>query len=160
MISTGKYEAKIETIRNFNRFYVPRMGFLNRRWTSMLSLTEARIIHEIYIRPSITATDIARIVKVDAGYLSRVLQRFERDKIIVKKKVPHDARQRIITITPKGRKTYDAWGKMAEANINDVIMHMSAEEQSDMLAAMHTIARVISAADCRREKKALAVSQG
>lgn len=149
--SVDMLAERIAAIRDFNRFYVPRMGFLNRKWTNMMSLTEARVIHEIYIRPSITASDIVRLIAIDGGYLSRVLRKFERTGYITRKKVAYDGRQRQLAITPKGRKAYDVWSKIAQENVESVLRNMDDATQLEMMDALHRVKTLITQADEKAE---------
>lgn len=151
---------RVAYIRDFHRFYVSRMGFLNRQWTNMMSLTEARVIHEIYIRPSITATEIIALIAIDGGYLSRVLAKFEKSGCIVRKSAVHDKRQRVLSITPKGRKTYEAWSAIAQENVASVLRLMSAEQQEKMVAAIAVIRDVISDADRRSGQELTLIKPG
>lgn len=140
---------RVAAIRDFHRFYISRVGFLDRKWTSMLSLTEARVIHEIYTRPSVTATEIVELIAIDGGYLSRVLGKFSTSGYISRKSALHDKRQRVLTITPKGRKTYEAWSKIAQDNVLSVLRLMSDEEQASMVAALETVRALMVNADTR-----------
>lgn len=151
---------RVATIRDFHRFYVSRMGFLNRQWTNMMSLTEARVIHEIYIRPSITATEIVRLISIDGGYLSRVLRKFETGGFIARKNAVHDKRQRVLTITPKGRKMYDAWSKIAQENVLSVLLRMSDDEQVKMVDALMVIRDLILNADDRAQETLTLIKPG
>lgn len=147
------HDDRIEAIRDFNRFYLARMGFLNRDWSSTLTFTEARVMYEIHVRPSVTAKDIAQLIDIDNGQLSRVLSKFERNGYITRKKLPRDARQMLVTLTAKGRKVYDAWSKIARQNAFSVIENMGEDDQQAMLAAMEVILRVIKAADIRHPRQ-------
>lgn len=151
MPRTSPFNQRVDAVRDFNRYYVPRMGFLNRNWTNMMSLTEARVIHEIYIRPSITATEIIKIIAIDGGYLSRVLRKFESNGYILRKKLPRDGRQRVLSLTPKGRRAYDAWSVIARENVADAIRNLDEEHQIEILHAMQRIRSLIEAADAGRK---------
>ncbi len=143
------FSQRVDAVRDFNRFYVPRMGFLDRGWTNMMSLTEARIIHEIYIRPSITASEIIKIIAIDGGYLSRVLRKFESNGYILRKKIPRDGRQRVLSLTAKGRRAYDAWSVIARENVAHAIRHLDEAHQVEILQAMQRIRALIEAGDAR-----------
>lgn len=125
------------------------MGFLNHSWTRILSLSEAKVIHEIYIRPATTASEIGKLIRIDNGYLSRVLRKFERNGLIQRKRMIHDGRQRQITLTAKGRKIYDRWAKIARDNVADVVKHMSEEDQQVMIDAMQRIVQMIVSSDVK-----------
>ena len=73
-------------MRRFNRFYTRQLGVLRKTYLgSPYSLAEARILYEIAKGGAPTATDIARALDLDAGYLSRTLRSFEKRGLIMRK---------------------------------------------------------------------------
>src|SRR3974390_413375 len=90
---------RVAAVRRFNRFYTQKLGVLRRGWLhSPYSLTEARVLYEIRERKRATASDIARDLDLDAGYLSRILRRFQRLGLIRKDVSPDDGRQTFLEI--------------------------------------------------------------
>src|SRR5215475_12798092 len=98
---------RVSTVRRFNRFYTQNLGVLQPGWLdSVFSLTEARVLYEIKHRDRATATDIARDLGLDVGYLSRILQRFHKAGLIRKDVSPEDRRQSFLSMTVRGQKAY------------------------------------------------------
>ena len=90
----------IDTVRRFNRLYTRQLGLLDQGLLgSKFSLTESRILYEIAHRDEPTATEIARELGVDLGYLSRLLKNFERRRFIKRTRSPVDARQSRLLLT-------------------------------------------------------------
>lgn len=90
-------------IREFNRFYLPYFCLLTQKYlNSDYSAAEARILYEIYINKEISAKDIVNALRVDKGYLSRILKKFESESIIERKASETDCRRTLITLTERG----------------------------------------------------------
>src|SRR6202050_4038706 len=70
-------------VRGFNRFYTNVIGLLRGKYLETpYSLTEARLLFELAQRDASEVTDLRRVIDIDAGYLSRILARFEADGLI------------------------------------------------------------------------------
>lgn len=68
----------ISWMRDFNRYYTNVLGLLDQHILgSSYSLSEARVLHEIGRTQPCTAAALAGTLHIDAGYLSRMLKRFE-----------------------------------------------------------------------------------
>jgi DNA-binding MarR family transcriptional regulator len=71
-------ESQIAAVRAFNRFYTRIIGTLREGLlNSEYSLSEARVLYELANSPESTAREIAVDLELDAGYLSRILRKFE-----------------------------------------------------------------------------------
>src|SRR4051795_479868 len=98
---------EIAAIRRFSRFYTRQIGLLEEGLLdSPFSLTEARILYELAHRDGLTASDLIRDLGLDAGYVSRLLKKFEHLQLIARAPLASDARQSSITLTPVGRQAF------------------------------------------------------
>src|SRR5919109_4359747 len=72
-------DDRVGRVRAFNRFYTNVVGLLREGLLrTPYSLTEARVIFELAQREEATELAVLReALDVDAGYLSRILKRFE-----------------------------------------------------------------------------------
>jgi DNA-binding MarR family transcriptional regulator len=130
----------VEQIRRFNRAYLQKIGILSEKiFDSSFSLTELRIIHELSLHRQTTATSLSRLLSLDGGYLSRILNKFEKNGIVSKQRSLKDARQRKISLTQKGRKIWNAASAKARENILEMLAPLSPEQQQQLMAAMTTI---------------------
>ena len=72
-------------IRGFNRFYTNMLGLLNANiGSSDYSLTETRIIYEISKTEKCSANQLSNILRIDTGYLSRILRKNLKRKVFSK----------------------------------------------------------------------------
>jgi len=137
---------RIAAVRQFNRFYTQHIGVLRDGWLdSPFSLTQARVLYEIKARGRPTATEIARELGLDAGYLSRMLRGFHRRGLIRKQTSPADARQTLLSITPRGRKAFDPLERRANRQVGDVLGRLVAPAQDELVASMRSVQRLLAA---------------
>jgi DNA-binding MarR family transcriptional regulator/GNAT superfamily N-acetyltransferase len=141
MVALARDDARrVAAVRRFNRFYTQNLGVLQRGWLdSPFSLTEARVLYEIKQRDRTTASDIARDLGLDAGYLSRILRRFQKSGLIRKYVSPDDARQSFLSMTARGRQAYDPLETRTEREVGAMLGRLTAREQDQLVAAMRTI---------------------
>src|SRR5690242_17212850 len=98
---------RIAAVRRFSRFYTRVIGALQEGLLqSRFTLTEARVLYELAQQTGITATDLGRQLDLDAGYLSRILQRFERDGLLARTPLETDRRQSLLALTSGGEDAF------------------------------------------------------
>src|SRR3990172_9166964 len=98
---------RVEAIRRYNRFYTRRIGVLEEGFLkSPFSLTETRVLYELAHRDQATATLLGEELGLNAGYLSRILRRFQEGRLIERKRSVKDRRQTLLSLTAKGRAAF------------------------------------------------------
>jgi DNA-binding MarR family transcriptional regulator/GNAT superfamily N-acetyltransferase len=141
-------QDRIARVRRFNRFYTRQLGVLRKTYLdSPYSLAEARILYEISKGGAPTATDIARALDLDAGYLSRTLQSFEKSDLIVRNASASDARQSHLTLTARGHKAYAPLEQRSQRATADMLGRLSAADEARLIAAMATIEELLAGAE-------------
>lgn len=136
--------AAVASVRHFNRFYTRRIGVLRSSLLgSGFSITEVRVLREIRESGGADATAIAGALGLDAGYLSRMLQRFERARLVTRT-TGTDRRRHLIALTTAGRNTMDRLERMADAEITELLRPLTDAQRSELLAAFGTIERLLA----------------
>ena len=96
----------VKAVRRFNRFFTRRIGVLDPYLGSELSLTDVRVLYELAHRPGVVARDLMHDLGLDAGYLSRILKRFEAAGWLTRSPSPLDARQSLLALTEAGHAAF------------------------------------------------------
>jgi len=127
-------------LRRFNRIYTRHVGALREGLLqSPYSLTQVRLLYELAHREGLSATTLGRELGLDGGYLSRMLAGFEKQGLIRKQPSPADARQNLLILTAKGRKTFEPLGQRSQIEAETLLARLAPHDQVRLVAAMDTI---------------------
>jgi DNA-binding MarR family transcriptional regulator/GNAT superfamily N-acetyltransferase len=139
-MKTSNLAATVRGVREFNRFYTKQIGVLDEHLLqSPFSLAEARVIYELAARKNATATELRDELGLDAGYLSRILQGLEKQKLVEKRSEKADARKNILTLSEKGRAEFGKLDKMSRGQLENILDKLSSADQRRILDSMRTI---------------------
>ena len=137
----------VEAVRRFSRFYTRQVGVLHEGYNgSEFSLTEARIIYELAHREAATATDLARYLGLDPGYLSRILKSFQERGLVQRQASDVDARQYLLSLTELGQKRFAELNARSRSDMAQMLSRLTAWQQQRLIDAMSEIERLLSAA--------------
>lgn len=130
----------INYVRGFNRFYTNILGLLDRHiLDSDFSLTEARILFELYEIGSCTANALSARLNVDKSYMSRIIAGFEKKGLITKTMSSEDNRANYIVLTGHGNQIINMLMKASDCQIEQLIAPLNDDERNDLYKAMQTI---------------------
>ena len=147
-MNVSPFERRIAAVRRFNRFYTVKLGVLSEAFLNTpFSLTEARVLHALAHRDGATATWLCRELDVDAGYLSRILRDFERQRLIERTQSPQDGRQTLVSLTSAGRDAFEPLDRASHAAIGNMLAPLTESDQERLLGAMRTIAGLLGEAE-------------
>jgi DNA-binding MarR family transcriptional regulator/N-acetylglutamate synthase-like GNAT family acetyltransferase len=133
-------ERDVAAMRRFNRFYTQKIGVLSDGFLhSPFTLTEARVLYEIAYRKNASATELARDLGLDAGYLSRILAGFEKKKLLKRTPSETDGRRFHLSLTEKGRKAFAPLDEGSRADAAALLEPMPAAQRHRLVGAMATI---------------------
>lgn len=134
---------RIDAIRRFNRFYTHRIGVLNEvLLESGFSLTEGRILWELAHLEGgegITATDLGRLLDLDAGYLSRLLRDLKERDLVRATRSEADARQSLLQLSPAGRKAFKPLERRSREQVGELLGHLGEAQQTELLQALRRV---------------------
>jgi DNA-binding MarR family transcriptional regulator len=130
----------VQQFRAFNRLYTQRIGgleasYLGTKW----NLPEARVLFEIAATPEPMASQIAKRLHMDPGYLSRILRRFERYKLLRRRVSASDARIRALTLTPIGQRELTQLNQRANRQIAQLLAPAGQAQRRQISQAILTL---------------------
>lgn len=136
----------VQDIRAFNRFYTNVIGALDysRQLYAPYTLTESRVLYELAHSPRTDAADLRGELSLDAGYLSRILNKFERAGLIERTASRKDPRRVRVTLTPRGRETAALLAERADESVGALLATVPAAERPRLSEAMHTVRTLLS----------------
>jgi DNA-binding MarR family transcriptional regulator len=90
-------------------------------------------------RQEFTATEIAQELRIDRGYLSRILSAFQERTIITAINTKTDGRVHPLRLTRKGRKMLESIQRRRDRRLRAIFSGLSTEETHADIAAMRRI---------------------
>jgi len=140
-------DGQVAAVREFNRFYTGVIGLLREGLLGTpYSLTEARVLFELARDDAVEAAQLRRWLDIDAGYLSRLLARFEADGLVSRTRSPADGRRQVIGLTGPGRAVQADLDARSAAQIRALLAGLPPDGRRRLAAAMASIREIIGPA--------------
>lgn len=137
----------IHAVRQFNRFYTNILGLLNHHLlNSDYSLPEARVLFELANGRDITSKKLTEELKIDPGYLSRILKRMEKQGLLYRVKSAADGRAYPINLTDKGKETFRELDGLSEKQIGGLMAGLNEEHRERLMGGMRDIEAALNGA--------------
>jgi len=137
-------QSLITTFRRFNRFYTPLIGTLSRSYLETpYSLQEARVIFEVATNPGCTAKDIQLHVGFDQGYLSRLVERLSRARLIRRTKSADDRRAQNLFLTSAGKKASKLLNERADDQTRQLVTHLNDNQMVQLQNELGIVHRLL-----------------
>jgi DNA-binding MarR family transcriptional regulator/GNAT superfamily N-acetyltransferase len=128
----------LATVRSFNRFFTKFVGALDADFLgTKMTLAEARVLFEIEQSESPTASDLELALNLDAGYLSRILRRFEERDWIERTSDASDRRRQTISLRRAGRAAFRTVDTRQRARVAEILSRLTPFEQNDLIEALN-----------------------
>jgi DNA-binding MarR family transcriptional regulator/GNAT superfamily N-acetyltransferase len=139
-------KTHVDHVRRFNRFYTRLVGALDEaHLETPYSLAEGRVLFELAHRDRPTATVIGAELGLDAGYLSRLLRRLERRRLIKRTRSPADGRESHLALTAAGRVAFESLDTRASDAVARLLAPLDADGRRTLVSSMGTIGALLGA---------------
>jgi DNA-binding MarR family transcriptional regulator/GNAT superfamily N-acetyltransferase len=140
-------DPDVSAVRAFNRFYTRQIGLLSdHHLDSPFSLTEVRVLYELAHRERPTAGEIARDLGLDAGYLSRILLKFRKRRLLARERSATDGRQSHLSLTKLGKQVFAPLDHGASRQIAGLLRPLSTPRRRQLVDSMRTVERILGGA--------------
>ncbi len=137
-------DREVAAVREFNRFYTNVLGLLREGLLNTpYSLTEARVIFELARADSTEVGALRACMDIDAGYLSRILARFEADGLVTRRRSSSDGRRQIIGLTSRGRSAFGMLQGRATGQIRALLSGRGEDDRRRLTGAMASIREIL-----------------
>jgi DNA-binding MarR family transcriptional regulator/N-acetylglutamate synthase-like GNAT family acetyltransferase len=147
---------QVQAVRAFNRFYTQRIGVLQRGLLhSPYSLTEVRVLYELANGTNLTASELQSRLRLDPGYLSRIVRSFERAGLLLRERSQKDGRQSLLRLTTRGRKVFSALNARQSSEVGNMLRLVPESARERLIASMRTIQKVLDDEDAGSGKVSL-----
>jgi DNA-binding MarR family transcriptional regulator/GNAT superfamily N-acetyltransferase len=138
--------------RRFNRMYTRFIGTLNEGLLNTdYSLTEARVLYELATGSEANAGQIAAELGLDAGYLSRLLAKFEEKGLLRRRVSERDGRLIELSLTARGKSAFKKLNALSEQQAETVLQGLSQPARLELIRCMQGIEEVLTNED-RKQK--------
>lgn len=127
----------IDKFRGFNRFYANLLGkFDFKFYGELFTIGEANVVAEIYNNHALSAKDISENLTMNKGQLSKMLNKLEKNGIIIRVPDKEDKRSFILSLTEKGKQMYLEQTEIVRAGLREELVPYSKQEIQRLDCAM------------------------
>ena len=143
--------TEVARFRHFNRMYTRYIGTLNEGLlNSDYSLAEARVLYELAARTAPKASEIAEELGMDAGYLSRLLGKLERDVLLTRKTSEQDGRYAELMLTTRGKSVFKKLNALSDEQAREALERLAPTARIELVHCMRSIEDILMKVDSNR----------
>ncbi|HWF47350.1 MAG TPA: helix-turn-helix domain-containing GNAT family N-acetyltransferase [Bryobacteraceae bacterium] len=110
---------------------------------SDFSLGEARVLYELATRTAPKASEIAEGLGLDAGYLSRLLGKFERDGLLQRKASEQDGRFAELMLTALGKTSFKKLNALSDEQARAALEGLPPAARMELVRCMQSIEGIL-----------------
>jgi len=127
----------VTAVRGFSRFYTRAVGVLDRHYLgSPYSVAEGRVLYEIAMGDGLTPKQVAEVTGLDAGYLSRIVARLERDGLVARERSEADRRSIRLRLTPDGRTMFEGFNRRSAELVEGLLEKVAPQDRGRLVDAL------------------------
>lgn len=137
----------VAAVRRFNRFYTRAIGVLEKGYLgATYTLAQGRVLYEVAKGDGVTAKAIGEITGLDAGYLSRILAKLERNGVVARERSASDGRSALLRLTTHGAEVFEPFDQRSDALVEGMIGGLSGDDRQRLIGAMAQVEQLLGAA--------------
>ncbi len=135
---------RVEAVHRFSGLYTDGIGLLSGgRPRQLSSSAEARIIAELVRHDTSTATEVARALGLDLGYVSRLVSSLEQAGLVTKEQSETDRRRQILSLSQAGTTISREVDSESRREIAEELSQLTVADQKRMVKAMRVIEEIL-----------------
>ena len=139
-VPVGDVTHEVPAVRAFNRFWTQQIGLLQAGLVdTSYSLTEARVLFELAQGDATDLADLRGALRLDAGYLTRIVGRLKDAGLVTTERSPDDGRRQVIRLTERGRAEFVTLDLRSSDAAAAMLEGVSVAGRRRLVAAMTTI---------------------
>lgn len=96
------------------------------------------MLYEIATGDGVTPKQVSEVTRIDAGYLSRIVGRLERDGMVARRRSPSDGRSIELSLTAAGAAMFAGFNQRSEALAEQLVGGLTAADQRRLVDALET----------------------
>jgi DNA-binding MarR family transcriptional regulator/GNAT superfamily N-acetyltransferase len=137
-------EQAVAAVRGFNRAYTRRFRLLDQRHLgSELALGEVRVLYELAHHAGSSGAELARMLDLDPGHLSRMLAGLRRRGLVRRERSSRDRRASILGLTAAGRRAFGRLDRKAEAQVSALLGSFPEGDRDALVRALGGMRRLL-----------------
>jgi DNA-binding MarR family transcriptional regulator/GNAT superfamily N-acetyltransferase len=140
----------VQTFRRFNRMYTKFIGTVRENLLgTKYSLAEGRVLYELATHAEPQAKEVAQALGMDQGYLSRILTRFEKSGLVMRKVSKQDNRAADLVLTRAGKAAFHTLDTRSEEQARAALQSLLPAHRAELMRSMTTIESILITDDSR-----------
>ncbi|MDQ4059377.1 MAG: bifunctional helix-turn-helix transcriptional regulator/GNAT family N-acetyltransferase [Actinomycetota bacterium] len=133
-------EERVAHLRAFNRLYTEVLGLLAEGLLDTpYSLPESRVLFELGSGGAASPSVLAERLRLDLGYVSRLLASLRRRGLVTRTTSKEDRRRKVVSLTREGRRAFQGLDGKSSAQIRRLLDRLSEDGQERLVACTKEI---------------------